>query len=246
MAKQIEITIPEQITVGQYQKFGMLEHLTEGEKMIRIVSAIADRDEEEVRSWELKSIVQVYKDLNQRIADLTSTFLHIFEWDGQLWGFQPIHKMSGGEYIDLDSKLEKGIGSLHEVLAILYRPVKNQRLDGLEWKIKNNLKYVVGKSENLFKYYNIDDYDVEKTQWNEERFKNLPISVALGAYSFFLFIGLNLSKDTLISSLPLKAKKERKKVEEVFNQLLDSMVGSIHSTNWQKMEEYSNSPVKKK
>lgn len=245
MAKQIEITIPEQITVGQYQNFGMLDHLSEGERMIRIVSAISDRSEDEVKTWELKSILAIYKDLHQRIDELTSTFLPIFEWDGQLWGFQPIHKMTGGEYINLDSKLEKGIGSLHEVLAILYRPVKKHRLDSVEWKIKNNLKYVVGKSENLFKYYSIEDYDLEKSQWNEERFKNLPISVALGAYSFFLYIGLNLSKDTLIYSLPSNSKKEKKKVEKVFNQLLNSMVGSIHSTNWQKMEEYSNSQVKK-
>lgn len=245
MAKQIEITIPEQITVGQYQNFGMLDHLSEGERMIRIVSAISDRSEDEVKTWELKSILAIYKDLHQRIDELTSTFLPIFEWDGQLWGFQPIHKMSGGEYIELDSKLEKGISSLHEVLAILYRPVKKHRLDSVEWKIKNNLKYVVGKSENLFKYYSIEDYDLEKSQWNEDRFKKLPISVALGAYSFFLYIGLNLSKDTLIYSLPSNSKKEKKKVEKVFNQLLNSMVGSIHSTNWQKMEEYSNSQVKK-
>jgi len=241
MGKQIEITIPAQITVGQYQKFGTLDHLTEGERMIRIVAAVADKDESEVRTWELKSILQIYKELHERIGELQSTFLPIFEWDNQLWGLQPIHKMSGGEYIDLDNKLSKGISSLHEVLAILYRPVTKHRLDSIEWKLKHNVKYAVGSSENLFKYYQVDEYDTEKREWNEERFKNLPISVALGAYSFFLYIGLNLSRDTIIYSLPKKAKKEKKKVMEVFNQLLDSMDGSIRSTNLQKMEEYSNS-----
>jgi hypothetical protein len=245
MGKQIEITIPSQITVGQYQKFGTLDHLTDGERMIRIVAAITEREENEVKLWELKSIIQIYKDLNERIGELQSTFLPVFEWEGTLWGFQPLHKMSGGEYIDLDNKLRKGISALNEIMAILYRPVTKHKLDSIEWKVKHNLKYAVGSSENLFKYYTIEEYDVEKREWNEERFKNLPISVALGAYGFFLYIGLNLSKDMIISSLPKKAKEERKKVMEVFNQLLGFMDGSIPSTNWQKMEEYSTSPEKK-
>lgn len=246
MGKQIEIQIPAQITVGQYQKFGTLEHLTDGEKMIRIVAAIAGRDEDEVKTWELKSIVNIYKDLNERIADLQPTFLPLFEWEGTTWGFQPIHKMTGAEYIDLDNRLSKGVTGINEIMAILYRPVSSSRLDSIEWKLKHNVKYAVGSSENLFKYYQVEDYDTEKRMWNEERFKNLPITIALGAYSFFLYIGLNLSKSITISSLPKKAKKERKKVEETFNQLLDSMVGSIHSTNWPKMEEYSVSQEKKK
>ena len=244
MGKQIEIQIPEQITVGQYQKFGTLDHLSDGERMIRIVAAIADMDESEVRKWELQSIMKVYRDLHDRIGDLQSTFLPIFEWEGTLWGFQPLHKMTGGEYIDLDTKLSKGVTSIHEILAILYRPIVNHRLDSLEWKVKHNLKYIVGSAENLFKYYTVEEYDTEKREWNEERFKNLPISVALGAYGFFLYIGLNLSRDITISSLPKKAKLEKKKVMEVFNQLLSFMDGSIPSTNWEKMEEYSASQVK--
>ena len=141
--KLINITIPEVITVGQYQQFGTLDHLTNTQRIVRIVSAISGYKEDVVSTWNVTNLFQIYKDLNSRINELEPVFLPIFEWEGTTWGFQPIHKMTGGEYIDLESRLKKGIGSLHEVLAILYRPIENHRFDGVEWKIKSNYKYAL-------------------------------------------------------------------------------------------------------
>ena len=215
-----------------------LDHLTNTQRIIRIVSAISGYTEEEVNKWNVTNLFQIYKDLNLRINELEPVFLPIFEWEGTTWGFQPIHKMTGGEYIDLESRLKKGIGSLHEVLAILYRPIENHRFDGVEWKIKSNYKYALGKAENLFKYYTLEDYDVEKRTWREEQFKNLPIGLALGAYNFFLFVGVKYSNslETSFQKLYNKMMNEEKKQ---LNQLLSTTDGSIPSTTSQEKEESS-------
>ena len=243
--KLINISIPEVITVGQYQQFGTLDHLTNTQRIIRIVSAISGYKEDVVSTWNVTNLFQIYKDLNSRINELEPVFLPIFEWEGTTWGFQPIHKMTGGEYIDLESRLKKGIGSLHEVLAILYRPIENHRFDGVEWKIKSNYKYALGKAENLFKYYTLEDYDVEKRTWREEQFKNLPIGLALGAYNFFLFVGVKYSNslETSFQKLYNKMTKEEKKQ---LNQLLSTTDGSTPSTTSQEKEESSVSQEKQK
>lgn len=235
MSKNIKIEIPEVISVGQYQKFGTLDHLTDTERIIRIVSAISNKDEEEVGTWSLASVLEIYKDLNNRLDDISTLFLPIFEWEGTTWGFQPLHKMSAGEFIDLEKRLTNGIGSLHEILAILYRPISKHRFDGLEWKFKYNMKYVLGKTENLFKYYDLEEYDTEAREWYSEKFKDLPLPIALGAYNFFLFIGMELSKDFQTSfqkSVQKMTKKEKKELKE----LLNTMDGSSPSITWLKKE----------
>jgi hypothetical protein len=236
MSKNITIEIPETITVGQYQNFGTLDHLTNTQRIIRIVSAISGYTEEEVNKWNVSSLFGIYKDLNKRVEELKAEFLPIFEWEGQTWGFQPLHKMTAGEYIDLEARLQKGVGSLNEVLAILYRPIKSHKFDGIEWKLKNNLKYALGKTENLFKYYTLDEYDVETRTWREEQFKNLPIGLGLGAYNFFLFVGVKYSNDltTSFQSIVDKMTKEEKKK---LNQLLATTGGSIPSSTLHKKEE---------
>ena len=237
MSKEIQVSIPSDISVGNYIKFGVMDHLSATERIIRIVSVIAGKTEDEVMTWSLSDITKIYSDLNKRIEDIKPVFLPLFEYEGTTWGFQPIHKMSGGEFIDLEKKLEGGVSSLAEVLSILYRPVVKNKLEGIEWKIKNNLKYVVGKSENLFKYYDIEEYDTSESDRRVMMFSELPIQVGLGAYSFFLSIGeiyLENSKTSLIQL----AKKMKPREKKVLQQLLDTMAGSTPSTTLPKKEEF--------
>lgn len=236
MSKEITINIPEVITVGQYQKFGTLDHLTNTERIIRIVSAITDYSEEEVGKWNVSNLFTIYKDLQGRIDELEAVFLPIFEWDGVTWGFQPIHKMTGGEYIDLESRLQEGVLKINEVLAILYRPITEHRFDGLEWKIKSNVKYALGKAESLFKYYTLEDYDTEKRDWRAERFKDLPVGLGLGAYNFFLFVGMKFLENLKTYS-PQAWKQMTKTQKENLHLLQATMAGSTPYTTSLKKEE---------
>ena len=230
------IQIPEVITVEQYKKFGTLDHLTNTQRIIRIVSAISGYKEEEVGKWNVSNLFNIYKDLQLRIQELEPVFLPIFEWEGTTWGFQPLHKMSAGEYIDLETRLKDGVDKINEVLAILYRPISEHKFDGIEWKVKSNYKYAIGKTENLFKYYTLEEYDVEKRNWRVEQFNNLPINLALGAYNFFLFVGVKYS-NSLETSFQKIYNKMTKEEKEKLNQLLATTDGSIPSTTLQEKEE---------
>ena len=234
--KNIKIDIPIEFTIEHYQKLGQFEHLSEVEKIIRIVSAISSYDEDFIRSWDISSLQKVYLDIHNKITKTEPIFLPIFEFEGIRYGLQPITKMNAGEYIDLEKQLQDG--NVLDVISIIYRPIVKDRFNSLEWKVKNNIKFIQGKSETLFKYYSVEDYDTEKREWRKEIFKNLPMSIALGAYNFFLLIGIQLSNNFLQSSQVLNTKQKKmwkEGMDQVFKNILD---GSTHSTTLQKMGEF--------
>ena len=234
--KNIKIDIPIEFTIEHYQKLGQFEHLSEVEKIIRIVSAISNYDEDFIRTWDISSLQKVYIDLHEKITKTEAIFLPIFEFEGIRYGLQPITKMNAGEYIDLEKQLQDG--NVLDVISIIYRPIVKDKFNSFEWKIKNNIKFIQGKSETLFKYYSVEDYDIEKREWRKEIFKNLPMSIALGAYNFFLLIGIQLSNNFLQSSQVLNTKQKKmwkEGMDQVFKNILD---GSTHSTTLQKMGEF--------
>ena len=233
--KNIKIDVPVEFTIEHYQKLGQFEHLSEVEKIIRIVSAISSYEEEFIRTWDITSLQKVYLDIHNKITNTEAIFLPIFEFEGIKYGLQPISKMNAGEYIDLEKQLQDG--NVLDVISIIYRPIVKDRFNSLEWKIKNNIKFIQGKAETLFKYYTVEDYDNEKREWRKEIFKNLPMSIALGAYNFFLLIGIQLSNNFLQSSQVLnqtQKKMWKEGMDQVFKNILD---GSTHSTTLQKMGE---------
>lgn len=238
MSKTINIKIPTEFTVDHYQKLGEFEHLSDLEKVIRIVSAVSDYDEEEIRTWDIGSLQDIYAGIHKSIMTTEAVFLPVFEFKGIKYGLQPISKMSAGEYIDLDNKIKSG--DVLDVISIIYRPLTEYKFDTLKWKLRSEIKFVQGKTENLFKYYNVEEYDVEKREWRKEIFKDLPMAIALGAYNFFLLIGIQSSNAILQSSQALSKKEKEmwtKGMEQVFKNIGD---GSIPFTSYQKMEVSSD------
>ena len=214
--KEIKIDIPIEFTIEHYSKLGQYEHLSEVEKIIRIVAAISNYDEDFIRTWDISSLQKVYLDIHTKITTTEARFLPVFEFQGVQYGLQPISKMNAGEYIDLEKQLQDS--NVLDVISILYRPIQ-------------------GKAETLFKYYTVEDYDSEKREWRKEIFKNLPMSIALGAYNFFLLIAIQSSNNFLQSSQQLNQTQKKmwtKGMEKVFKNISD---GSSHSTTLQKMEE---------
>jgi len=141
---------------------------------------------------------------------------------------------------DLEKKLKQGIEGLEDIISILYRPISNHKFDSFDWKIMHGVRYVAGRTDDLFKYYEIEDYDSEKAEWRKEVFSDFPLSVALGAYNFFLLVGLELSKDILTSS-PHITKNEKMRLIAQMDLASQSFTdGSIFSTNSQKTEESSD------
>lgn len=241
--KTIKITIPEDFTIDHYLKLGQLEHLREVEKVVRVISSVSGFEEDEIRSWDIKSINRIYNDIKVIFDNVQPIFLPIFEWKGIRYGLQPLSKMSGAEYIDLEARLEKG--NLLEVMAIIYRPIVEDKFDSTWWKIKKQLKYVAGKTDDLFKYYTVEKYDIEKRNWRIDIFKDLPVSLALGAYSFFLLVGIQSLNNTLQSSEQIKETEKIVMKEAMENLFKNIGAGFILSTDLQKKVEYSDSQENK-
>lgn len=86
-------------------------------------------------------------------------------------------------------------------MAILYRPITKNRFSGIKWAYKSTTKIALGEAENLFRYYEVEEYDSSKREELAEKLSNLPASIGLGALSFFLLLGSSVSINSQISSL---------------------------------------------
>jgi len=175
---KIEITIPNnlnEITLGQYQKFlSIAENNKEGEflnaKMIEIFCGISLADTYNLKMSSVTAILDILNDMLEQKPQ------HIvqFKMDGVKYGFVPdLDELTLGEYIDLDNNISKW-EQIHVAMNVLYRPIKDSK--------GNN--------------YNIKDYDTT----NSDKMKNMPLGAAMGSLFFFYNLGLELSRDTILSS----------------------------------------------
>jgi hypothetical protein len=203
MAKKIRVELPEYFTIAHYKRMGSFEHLDEVEKIIATIVAMTDYTQEDVMTWKMADMFKVYKGVESILEDINGEFYPVFEFKGVTYGFQPISKMMVGEWMDLDARLEEPIKHLEEIMAILYRPVVKENFHDLKWKAKSYIRHLMGKPDDLFKLYEVEEYDTEKRDWRVEIFKDLPIEYALGSLHFFLHLGLALQKDLVISSQDL-------------------------------------------
>jgi hypothetical protein len=177
-------------------------------------------DIEEVRKYTPIALQQVYSTLLSSFEDLQPQFHPIFELDNVLYGFKSITSMTTGEYIDLERLCKQPQENLEEIMAILYRPIVKNRFKGIKWAFKSTYKVALGEAENLFKYYEVEDYDNSKREENSQTLSNIPASIGLGALSFFLVLGTYYSVSSSLSSLP--PQQQMTEIKKM-NQELDTL-----------------------
>jgi len=195
MKKSISITVPEYLTVEQYDKLSSIETEDKLEKIVQSLSALTKYTEEEVRTWSIPSLKEVYEQYTA-LADWKQEFHSLLEFNGELHGYSDIKSMTLGCYVDIENICKDLNGNLHKLAAILYRPVSKHRFDTLSFTYRQKLKMVNNKVENVFKWYELDEYDLDKRLDVEEKFKQFPAHILLGALSFFLSTGNLYLSDT--------------------------------------------------
>ena len=205
---EIKLNIPDYLSVQQWKQFNSLEHLSESEKMVHMISVLSDKTKDEVMQWTPSALKQVYSKVLEAFTELEPQFYPVFELDGVLYGFTPISKLTLGEYVDLERLASKSHDNLEEIMAILYRPITKHKFSGLKWAFKSQYKVALGQAENLFKYYEVEKYDNSKRGEQAELLSVLPASMGLGALSFFLVLASTLSLGSSLSSLPPKQQME--------------------------------------
>jgi hypothetical protein len=173
---ELKLVVPtslDEITLEQYQRFARIEGDEEfrQKKMLEIFCQVPFAELPKVRLVDANNVLTVLsKTLNQK-PELTK----FFELKGTKYGFIPaLNDISLGEFVDLDNYM-KDWATMHRAMAVLYRPVTKE------------------KGER----YDIEDYTPDDDR--EELFKQMPVSVALGAMVFFYRLGNVLAQHTLSS-----------------------------------------------
>ena len=217
---EIQLTIPDYLSVKQWKQFLTLEHLSETEKMIKMISLLSGKEVDEIKQWTPMSIKSVYAKVLETITDIQPSFYPIFELDGVKYGFRSISSLTLGEYVDLEKLAKQPQENIEEIMAILYRPIVKHRFSGIKWAFKNKHKVALGEAENLFKYYEVEEYDNSKRAEQGKKLSVLPAPMALGMLGFFLAVGTSFSLGSSLSSLP---PKEQMKAMKKMNKQMASL-----------------------
>lgn len=249
MAKKIRVELPEYFTISHYKKMGSFEHMDELEKVIASIVAMTDYTEEEVMTWRMQDMLKVYKGVESILDDINGEFYPVFEFKGVTYGFQPISKMSVGEYMDLERRLEDPIANLEEICAILYRKVTNEHFESFSWRAKSYIRHLMGKPDDLFRMYDVEEYDTEKRDWRADIFKELPIEYALGALHFFLHYSLQLNKDLVTYSQDLTEEQKKAMIAMIDLAIVDlqspnTIPGSTYSEMWTQLNSSTSQEQK--
>lgn len=241
MSKTKQITIPDYLMVKHYKTFNILESLDEVDQMVAVISSVTGELFDDVMTWSIPSIIDVYKKITEMIEMSNSQIFHpIIEWKGQLYGFRNMSKMTLGEYIDLDNLIKDTDRNLTDILALLYRPVTRNEVNTAKFIYKSTIKALKYEVENVFDYYDIEEYDTEKRKVKAPEFDEFPLEIALGAMTFFLGTKTMLSSDILLSSHKTQMEQVKKKIGKKKFRLLSTTVGFLHSTNLQTVPSYQS------
>ena len=240
---EIKLNIPDYLSVKQWKEFTSLEHLSDSEKMIYLISLLSDKPESEIREWTPGALQQVYAKVLDILSDVDPMFYPIFELDGQLYGYSSMSNMTLGEYVDLERLAKQPQENLEEIMAILYRPITKHRFEGLKWAFKNTFKVSQGDAENLFKYYKLEKYDSEIRGEQAEKLSTIPASMAFGALNFFLALASSSLASSNLSSLP--PKQQMMAMKELNKKMASIPIGAglAHFLFYQKHPSFQSQEI---
>ena len=229
--KNYKIEIPQYLSIARYQQLQNIEHLSELGKLIKTLHVFTGLSEDEIMTWEVADLGRVAKDFSNKI-DITSQFYPIWQHEGVNYGYADISTMSMGEFIDLETLCKKPTENLHEIMAVLYRPVVKHRFDKLKWKVKHNVQLMQNKVDNAFKWYTLKEYNNDERYVDAEIMKDLPAGFALGALSFFLGTAslLSISSMTYLDQIPNRKELMKKMKRETLEALTGIGDGLRHYT----------------
>jgi hypothetical protein len=207
--KKYSIEIPEYLSIDRYQKLQSLEHLSDLGKIVRTIHVFTDIPEDEIKTWAISDLGKVGKDFSNKV-NTNPEFYPMWQHKGINYGYVDMSTMSMGEFIDLEQLCKEPVKNLHEIMAVLYRPVVKHRFDKLKWKAQHNVQLMQNKVDNAFKWYTVKEYDNNERHVDAAVMKDLPAGFALGALNFFLGTA-NLHWINSLSSLKtLKTEKMQK------------------------------------
>jgi hypothetical protein len=176
------------ITIGQYQEIMSIQTDNEITKFVESMAICLDIDPEEIRTLSFTD----YKDVKTKMSFLSkepeSTVVDRFEVDGVEYGLMPdMRLISAGEFIDAEQFKSNSMDNLHNLVALIYRPIIKTFDDGtFEIDVHKSLGFE--RRANLFR-------------------DKVSIEIVLGAVLFFSLLAMESSL-CFLDSLTQKIAKE--------------------------------------
>ena len=176
---KLEISIPtelKEIKLSQYQAFLKIAKDNTDEEFLhqKMVQTFCGIDLKEVAEIRYKDVIEITESLGKMFDIKSHKFINRFKMGGIEFGFIPnLDDMTFGEYTDLDTYINDW-EQMHKAMAVLYRPIKNNGLNGT---------------------YDIEKYNGSITY--SDVMKHAPLDVVFGATVFFYNLGNELLKSTM-------------------------------------------------
>jgi hypothetical protein len=193
---KLEISIPtelKEIKLAQYQAFLKIAKDNEDSEFLhqKMVQTFCGIDLKEVAEIRYKDVVEITNSLGKMFDVKNHKFINKFKMGGVEFGFIPnLDDMTFGEYTDLDTYINDW-EQMHKAMAVLYRPIKKNGLNGT---------------------YEIEKYNGSITY--SDVMKHAPLDVVFGANVFFYTLGNELLKSTMTY---LENSKEMKDILQQHN-----------------------------
>jgi hypothetical protein len=215
-----EYEIPEIMNVENYVKIFKIKDFFDDEyRAAKLINIVTNIPVDKLMDINFQQIQFLSGNIMRLFPKQKETFIDRFELDGIQYGFIPNWKeMSFAEYIDLDTLITKPqneiLDFLHVILAIMYRPIIND-------KKKHNFK--------------IEKYNFDTVSERSELFKTkLDIKYFFGAQFFFInygkmFFELSQLSSTLTPSIWMRWKIAWKYKTQLKNVLLNKYSGGMQS-----------------
>lgn len=224
MAKDLTINIPTYLTIKQYSDVLKYKGDSNFEKLVHTVSVLTGIDKETVQKFPIKTLTDIGNDYGELI-DSKNEFHSILEWNGVLYGYSNIKNQTLGEYVDLENLSKDFENNMHKICALIYRPITKHRFNSLKFTVKQKIKMLNNDVENVFDWYEVEQYDNSKRKMVEESFKDFPAHIFLGAISFFLSASSLYSTNILYLERQLTKTQMETMMDDTL-QILSKTIGS--------------------
>jgi len=214
--EKIRVSIPQNwndLTLGTFRDYQLVKKDQKSDLELKMISIeiLCGLKAGEVRRLHIKDLNKIYKDLMILLTQDTARFRfkQIFKFKGKRIGFIPnLSKISTGEWADFEELMRDGgyWKNCHKIMSILWRPIE----------------------EEIGKKYSVEEYS-EKHIENSDQYLDLGMDKVIGAQSFFLRLGLDLSRTLRTSILQEKVETKQKVLRDLITQSQKNMGGIIAS-----------------
>ena len=129
---KLKLVIPsslEEIKLQQYKRFLMLDHENEKDYMVKVLQIFATGDVDNLEKFPISKLEPPLKKLLAILKDSETKTYYRIKVDGKEYGLNPkLNELTVGEMADIEEYLKDGQwNNIEKVLAILYRPIINQK-----------------------------------------------------------------------------------------------------------------------